>query len=294
MHEPLYAGVEAGGTKFVCAVGTGPGRIAARCEIPTTTPDETIARVAEFFRRQPLNRVEGVGIASFGPLDLAAGSPTFGFITSTPKPGWQSFDIAGRLRAALKKPVAIDTDVNAAALAEGEYGAARGLRHFVYFTIGTGIGAGIVIDGRILHGRSHPECGHIRITRDPSDTGVPGACPYHADCLEGLASGRALERRVGGAARSLAADHPVWNLEARYLAQAVINMCYTLAPERIVLGGGVMQRPELFPAIRGEVQKLFSGYAAMDGLDDFIVPPALGNNAGILGAILLAAKATLR
>jgi fructokinase len=244
--------------------------------------------VVTFFRGQGLENLCSIGIASFGPLDLRSTSPTFGFITSTPKPGWQSTDIAGRLRAALNKPVAIDTDVNAAALAEGEYGAARGLRNFVYYTVGTGIGAGIVVDGRIVHGRSHPECGHIRIPRDPADAAFSGVCPYHADCLEGLASGPALQARVGEFAQTLPPDHSVWKLEARYLALAVVNTFYMLAPERIILGGGVMRQSALFPAIRNEVRKLFNGYVGVDQLDDFVVPPALGNDAGILGAILLA------
>jgi len=284
----IYGGVEAGGTKVVCAVGTGPGALGARVEIPTTTPDETIERVIDFFRSQPLDSVHAIGIASFGPLDLSPVSPTFGFITSTPKAGWQSTDIAGRLRTALNKPVGIDTDVNAAALAEGKFGAARGLQDFVYFTIGTGIGAGIVANGRIVHGRSHPECGHVRIPREPVDAAFAGVCPYHGDCLEGLASGAALQSRVGELAQTLAADHPVWKLEARYLALAVVNTFYTLAPERIILGGGVMQQSGLFPAIREEARKLFNGYAGVEQLDEFIVPPKLGNDAGILGAILLA------
>ena len=288
----VYGGVEAGGTKFVCAVGTGPGDLAARCEIPTTTPDETIHRVVDFVHAQPLDSLRGIGIASFGPLDLCPTSPAFGFITSTPKPGWQNVDIAGRLRAALNRPVAIDTDVNAAALAEGEFGAARGLGNFVYFTIGTGIGAGIVVDGRIVHGRSHPECGHIRIPRDTADASFAGACPYHGDCLEGLASGAALQSRVGELAQALNPGHPVWDLEARYLALAVVNTFYTLAPERIILGGGVMQQAALFPAIREEARRLFNGYAAVEQLDQFIVPPALGKDTGILGAIFLASRAT--
>jgi len=290
MNEPLYGGVEAGGTKFVCAVGTRPGALSARCEIPTTLPDETIGNVIRFFESQALERVASIGIASFGPLDLAAASPTFGFITSTPKPGWQSTDIAGRLRSVLNKPVGIDTDVNAAALAEGEYGAARGLRNFVYYTVGTGIGAGVVVEGRIVHGRSHPECGHIRIPRDPADASFTGVCPYHADCLEGLASGPALQARVGEFAQALPPDHPVWKLEARYLALAVVNTFYTLAPERVILGGGVMQQSTLFPAIRDEVRRLFNGYVGVEQLDEFVVPPALGNDAGILGAILLAPR----
>jgi len=289
--EYLYGGVEAGGTKFVCALGTGPDALSARCEIPTTTPDETVGRVVDFFRSHAVESVDGIGIASFGPLDLSPGSTTYGFITSTPKPGWQNTDIAGRLRTALKKPIAIDTDVNAAALAEGEYGAARDLRNFVYYTIGTGIGAGIVTNGRVLHGRSHPECGHIRIPRDPLDT-FAGACPFHGDCLEGLASGAALQGRVGELAQRLSSDHPVWRLEARYLALALVNTFYMLAPERIILGGGVMQRAALFPAIRNETRALFGGYVGVEPLEDFVASPALGNDAGIVGAMMLAAKAS--
>ncbi len=224
---PRLGGIEAGGSKFVCAAGSGPEDIQVS-EFPTTSPAETMARVAEFFRaRQP---VAAIGIASFGPIDPNPESPTFGYITSTPKPGWRNFDFAGTVLRALGKPIAFDTDVNAAALAESRWGAARGLRSFLYVTVGTGLGGGAFIDGRLLHGRLHPEMGHIRVPHDRARDPFPGNCPYHGDCLEGLAAGPAIEARWGQPGHLLPGGHPAWDLEAEYLALGIARLdMYALA-----------------------------------------------------------------
>jgi fructokinase len=288
----MFGAIEAGGTKFVCLVGTGPDDIHDQVRIPTTTPDATLGEAIEFLRkRAPL---QAVGIASFGPIDLRSGSPTYGFITSTPKPGWANVDIVGTVRRGLRVPVGFDTDVNAAALAEFRWGAAHGLDTFVYLTIGTGIGGGGMINGGLMHGLVHPEMGHIRIPHDLDADPFAGICPFHGDCFEGLASGPAMNARWLKAADDLPDDHPAWMLEARYLALALVNFICTLSPERIVLGGGVMSREHLFPLIRHEVSELLNHYVRADAivrhLDQFIVPPCLGSNAGVLGALALALR----
>jgi fructokinase len=278
---PRLGGIEAGGSKFMCAVGSGP-EDAEIAEFPTTTPEKTIGNVIDFFRtRKP---VTAIGIASFGPIDPNPESPTFGYITSTPKLDWRNFDFAGAIHGALGTPIAFDTDVNAAALAESHWGAARGLRSFLYVTVGTGLGGGAFIDGRLLHGRLHPEMGHICVPHDRTRDPFPGNCPYHGDCLEGLAAGPAIQARWGQAPRLLPDGHAAWELEAEYLAFGIVCWTCTLSPERIVLGGGVMQREELFPKIRGRVAELLNGYLEPPG----IVPSELGTRAGVLGAIALA------
>ena len=274
-------GIEAGGTKFVCAVGHPPDELEL-AEIPTTTPEQTIGRVLEFFKaRKPLR---AVGIASFGPVDLDPLSPTFGFITWTPKLAWRNFDFAGSIRRALHVPVAFDTDVNAAALAENRWGAAQGLDTFLYLTVGSGIGGGAMANGRLLHGHAHPELGHVRVPHDLQRDPFPGNCPYHGDCLEGLAAGPAIQARWGQDPSRLPDDHPAWDLEARYLALGIANAICMLSPQRIIAGGGVMGREQLFPMIRGNVAELLNGY--VDAPD--IVPPSLGSRAGVLGAMALA------
>ena len=290
---PSFGAVEAGGTKFVCAVGTGPEDLPARMEYPTTSPEETIGRVVGFFGEQAKrDSLAAVGIASFGPLDLNPESPHFGFITTTPKAGWRDVDLAGPIRRALKLPVAFDTDVNAAALGEHRWGAAQGIATFVYVTVGTGIGGGGMVEGRLIHGVLHPEMGHIRIPHDWQSDPFPGACPFHGDCWEGLAAGSALEARWGGNCRHLPLDHQAWQLEARYLALGVANLVCALSPQRIVLGGGVMRQPGLFSLVRRHTLELLNGYIrvgeVIDRIDQYVVPPELGDNAGILGAIALA------
>jgi fructokinase len=287
----LYAGLEAGGTKCVCAVGTGPDDLRAYRQFATTTPSETMARAVAFFEAYRSGLL-ALGIASFGPLDLRPNSTSFGFITSTPKSGWAHTDLAGTLSRALSLPVAFDTDVNAAALAEQRWGAALGLDTFLYVTVGTGIGGGAIVHGRRLHGLLHPEMGHIRIPRDWQADPFPGLCPYHGDCLEGLASGPALEARWGKPAHSLPADHPAWSLEAYYLALGLVAFICTLVPQRIIMGGGILHQEHVFPRVRYEVQQLLNNYLQVSELhaqlDDYIVPPALGGRAGVLGALALA------
>ena len=251
-------------------------------EFPTTAPEETIARAVDFFRRR--EAVEAVGIASFGPIDLRPESATYGFITSTPKRSWRDTDLAGAVGRALGVPVAFDTDVNAAAMAELRWGAARGLQSFVYVTVGTGIGCGAVIDGRLLHGRMHSEMGHIRIPHDVGRDRFPGNCPYHGDCLEGLASAPAIEARWEKAAHLIPDGHAAWDVEAEYLALGIVSWACTLSLERVVMGGGVMQRGELFPKVRERVRELLNGY--LEAPD--IVAAELGRKAGVLGAIALA------
>jgi len=262
--------------------------LTAQTSIPTTTPAETLARVVDFFRAMP---VAAIGVASFGPLDLDPGSPTAGFITATTKPGWSHVDVAGGIGRALGVPVSIDTDVNGAALGEQRWGAGVGFDPLVYVTVGTGIGGGAVIGGRRVHGLVHPEMGHMRIPRELTDT-FAGACPFHADCLEGLASGRAIRERCGLPGEALAADDPVWELEARYLAFGLVNVISVLSPRRIVIGGGVMRQPRLLARVRGEVRTILAGYvrspAVIDAIEQYIVPPALGERAGVLGALALA------
>ncbi|MFO7741714.1 MAG: ROK family protein [Anaerolineae bacterium] len=289
-----YGGVEAGGTKFVCAVGSGPDEILAQTEFPTTSPEETIGRAITFFEAQPAH-IAAVGIGSFGPVDPDPRSPTFGTITTTPKAGWQKVDIAGEIESALGVPVAFDTDVNAAALGEHRWGAARDLETFVYITVGTGIGGGAIVEGSLLHGLVHPEMGHFRIPHDRDRDPFDGTCPFHGDCLEGLASGPAIEARWGQRGENLPDDHSAWPLEAHYLALGLVSVICILSPERIILGGGVMKRSLLFPMIRSEVQDLLSGYIRAreitQDIDTYIVPPALGARAGVLGAVALAMTA---
>lgn len=289
----MFGGVEGGGTKFVCGIGTGPGDLQT-VRIPTTSPAETVAKVVAFFREQS-GLLQGVGIGSFGPLDLHRGSATYGHITSTPKLAWQNFDLAGAIRKALQVPVGFDTDVDAAALGEARWGAAQGLSDFLYLTVGTGIGGGAITGGRVLHGLLHPEMGHIRVPHDWARDPFRGCCPYHSDCLEGLACGPAIEARWGKSAADLPADHAGWALEAHYLALALNNWICTLSPQRILLGGGVMRRDHLFELIRAEVMGLLSGYIRAreitDDLERFIIPPRLGALAGVLGGLVLAEQA---
>ena len=284
-------GIEAGGTKFVCGIGTGAHDLTI-ARFPTTTPDETLAAVIGFLRKADL---EAVGIGSFGPVDLHPESSTFGHITSTPKPGWANCDLAGRVRAALGVPVGFETDVNAAALGEARWGAGVGLSDLLYLTVGTGIGGGAIAGGRVLHGLVHPEMGHIRIPHDPARDPFQGVCPFHGDCLEGLASGPAIRERWKTPPETLPSDHPAWALEAHYLAEAVANLALTLSPERIVLGGGVMRQAQMFPMIREEFTRFLHAYvrhpAVEEGIGDYIVAPKLGDSSGILGALALAEQA---
>jgi fructokinase len=275
----VHGAIEAGGAKFVCGVGTGPDDLET-VRIPTTSPAETLAAAVQWLRTF---KVSAVGIGSFGPIDGDRG-----YITKTPKPGWQDFDIAGEVRRALGVPVGFDTDVNAAALAEACWGAGRGVPNFLYVTVGSGIGGGAFVDGRLLHGDRHPEMGHIRVPHDFVRDPYPGACPFHGDCLEGLASGPAIQDRWRSAPPDLPDDHPAWDLEAHYLALGLANLAYILSPSRILVGGGVaMRRQQLHHTIRRKLPDILKGYVAAPDVG----PPELGDRAGVLGAVLLAEQA---
>jgi fructokinase len=279
-----FGAIEAGGSKFVCGAGTGPDDLVTTT-IPTTSPQETLSRVTAFFEDKD---VSAVGIGSFGPIALHPGSAKYGYITSTPKPGWRDTDLVGAVRRALVVPVAFDTDVNAAALSEWRWGAATGARNCFYVTVGTGIGGGGLVEGCLAHGAGHPEMGHMRIPHDAVADPFPGCCPYHGDCLEGLASGVAIRERWGAPGDALPPNHAAWALESRYLALAVANLACVLSPEVVILGGGVMRKQGLLERIVPEVSALLNGYVAPPS----IVAPALGEMSGVLGALALAARMT--
>jgi fructokinase len=286
----MYAGMEAGGTKFVCMVASGPEDVRAQISFPTTKPGETLGRAVSFF--QAHGPFAALGIGTFGPCDFNPASPAYGCLSTSIKPGWKQADMLRPFRLAFNVPVGIDTDVNAAALGEYTWGAGQGLDTVLYLTVGTGIGGGGVINGRRMHGLFHPEMGHIRVPRVPGDDSFAGVCPYHGDCLQGLASGPAMETRWGKPAAELPLDHPAWKMEAHYLALAVHNYICTLSPNRVILGGGVMHQGHLFPLIREQVRRLLNGYIQLpmilERIDEYIVPPALGDRAGVLGGIALA------
>jgi len=291
---PLYGGIEAGGTKMVCAVGTG-GDDLREIRFPTASAVESIPQAIQFFReaqQQAGVKLDAIGIASFGPIDPDPTSPTWGYVTTTPKPGWANVDFAGQIKQALDVPVAFDTDVNAAAYGEGRWGAAQGLHTFVYLTIGTGIGGGAVSNGKLLHGLMHPEMGHSRVPHDWQKDPYAGSCGYHGDCWEGLAGGPAIQDRWKQSGRTLPEGHPAWDLEAHYLAHGLANIILIACPQRIIMGGGVMEHLFLFPMIRKNVQTILNGYVRVphlaEEIDAFIVPPALGNRSGVLGAIAMA------
>lgn len=286
----IYGAIEAGGTKMVCAIGTAEGHLIDQLTFPTKDPAETIPQLVAFFQGKSIT---ALGIGSFGPVDLRTDSPTYGHILDTPKLAWQQFDFVGALQRELKVPVGFDTDVNAACLGEMTYGSAQGLNNVVYITIGTGIGAGIAINGQLLHGMLHPEAGHILMKPHPEDS-YPGFCPYHKACFEGMASGPAIEDRWGEKAANLQDNAQVWALESYYIAQALVNYIMVLSPEKIILGGGVMKQKQLFPLIRKQVAQMINGYLKtkeLQDLDNYIVPNSLNENQGILGALELAKRA---
>lgn len=289
-----WAALEAGGTKCVCAIGTADGRILHEITIATETPAITLPKIIAFFEshRQALP-LQALGIGSFAPLDLDPESPTYGFITSTPKLAWQHCNLRGILQAALGIPVHLDTDVNAAALAEHRLGAGRGVSDLVYLTVGTGIGGGAIVNNQLVHGAMHPEMGHMRIPHDRVRDPFAGVCPFHGDCWEGLASGPAiLQRWQVNDARELPPDHPAWDLESDYMACAIANLLLTLSPKRVILGGGVMQQAQLLPLIQRKVQALLNGYishpSVQQQIAQTIVLAKLGQKAGLYGALLLA------
>ena len=290
----LYGGIEAGGTKFKCIITTEDAQILQEKTIPTSDPKATMQRVLEFFNddcSKYFSQLAAIGIGSFGPLNLEPTSDEYGSITSTPKPGWSHFPMLKTIQDSLKRPTAIDTDVNAAALGEKLWGVGRQINDLLYLTIGTGIGGGAVVNGKPLHGLIHPEMGHFHIPHDRQIDLFEGGCPFHKDCFEGLASGPALQLRWGVRGEELPDVHPAWELEAGYIASALTAFICILSPQRIVLGGGVMRRAQLFPLVRRKVQHLLNGYiqspAILDHPEEYICAPALGEESGALGAAAL-------
>lgn len=285
--------LEAGGTKMVCAIGDESGKIYEQVSIPTETPEITMPKLIAYFEER---NVEALGIGCFGPIDPDKKSETYGYITSTPKLAWADYNIVGTMEKSLKVPVGFDTDVNGSVLGEVTFGQAKGKNCVVYVTIGTGVGAGIYIEGKLLHGMLHPEAGHILLTQREDDT-YEGTCPYHKTCLEGLAAGPAIEARWGRKAVELKDDARVWDLEAYYIAQAIVNYILILSPQMIILGGGVMHQEQLFPQIRSYVKKMMNGYIKtkeMADLDHYIVPASLNDDQGIMGALELGRRALMK
>ncbi len=296
--NPLLGGIELGGTKCICAIGTGPEHILGRMSVPTgSDPAATLHRIVDQLRAWEAihGRIAALGIASFGPVDRDRRSITYGHITTTSKAGWRFADVAGCLARAFDVPTGFDTDVNGAALAEGRWGAARGLEDFAYVTVGTGVGAGLVVNGRLVHGFGHPELGHARLARIAGDA-WGGACERHGDCVEGLASGTAIAARAGIPAERVPEDSPIWHGVAHALAQLGYTIVLATAPRRIILGGGVMlARPELLVRVRAVLLQTLNGYLALEDLtgpiDQYVVVPGLGSLAGPMGALALASDA---
>ncbi|PAD82559.1 fructokinase [Niallia circulans] len=286
----LYGAIEAGGTKFVCAVGDAKGNIQERISIPTTTPEETMPEVIAFFKKFS---VDAIGIGSFGPIDVDKNNATYGNITTTPKLAWKEYPLLKTIEDEFSVPTGFNTDVNVAALGEAKLGAAKGVDNCLYITIGTGIGAGAYINGELLQGLTHPEMGHILVRRHPKDS-YKGRCPYHADCLEGLAAGPAIEERWGEKAFHLSDKEEVWEMEGYYIAQALMQYILILSPKKIILGGGVMNQEHVLTHVHRYLTELLNGYVSypevQDKMNEYIVRPGLGDNAGITGGLLLAEK----
>lgn len=272
---------------MVCGIGNENGELLDRISIPTTDPDTTLTKIIEYFKDKD---IKALGIGSFGPVDLNPKSETYGYITSTPKPGWKNTNIVGTFKKALNVPVGIDTDVNGAIYGEVTYGAAKGVDSAIYITIGTGVGVGVYYEGKLMHGLVHPEAGHILLMRHPQDK-YKGKCPYHDNCMEGLASGPAIEERFGKPGIELADRPEVWELESYYIALAITNYILCYSPQKIILWGGVMHQENMFSMIRTKVKEMLGGYVASDifegDLSDYIIAPGLGENPGILGALKL-------
>ena len=283
--------IEAGGTKFICGFGNEQGIIEDRISFATEEPERTLEQVIAYFEH---NKVDSIGIGTFGPIDIDPSSPSYGYVTTTPKPGWANYPFLTTLKQVFDVPFGWDTDVNAAALGEAIWGAAKGLDSCLYYTIGTGVGVGVFSEGKLVHGIVHPEGGHILTRRHPEDR-FTGTCPYHGDCLEGMAAGPAIEKRWNAKGSDISADHPAWAMEAFYIGQAVAASILMLSPKKIILGGGVMHQKQLFPLVRAEVQNNLNGYisakAVLDNIDDYIVPPGLGDNSGLSGALALGLQA---
>ncbi len=286
----LYGALEAGGTKMVCAIGDENGKIIDRIKFPTETPETTMPQIFDYFRDKGLS---AIGIACFGPIDLHKDSPTYGSITSTPKKGWSGYNIVRETQRELGLPVGFDTDVNGSMLGEATWGCAKGVSDAIYLTIGTGVGGGVISNGKLLHGMLHPEVGHIRLPKVEGDPGK-SVCPFHDNCFEGLAAGPSLKARWGVSADQLADKAEVWEIEAEYIANALMSYALILSPQKIILGGGVMHQEQLFPLVRKKFFDLVNGYIVtdeMNNLDEYIVPPSLNDDQGIMGAIKLAMDA---
>ena len=284
--------IEAGGTKFVVCIGDEFGNVIERDSFPTETPEETMANIFKFFDGKD---IEALGVGCFGPIDPDLNSPTYGYITTTPKPGWGNFNIMGALKERYDIPMGFDTDVNGAALGEAYFGAAKGLDSALYMTIGTGIGCGAIVEGNLVHGLLHPEMGHMNMIVREDDT-YAGKCPFHGTCFEGLAAGPAIEARWGKKGFELPADHPAWDLEAYYIGQALATYVLVISPKKIILRGGVSKQKQMFPLIHKYLREFLNGYIQKDEIltdkiDDYIVSPALGDNAGVCGALALAKQA---
>jgi fructokinase len=296
MTERYFAGIEAGGTKFVCAVANAQAEIVKEAVFPTREPKTTLADVVAFFQACSQEfPLEAMGVGCFGPINLNAASPTYGYVEATPKLAWRHFPILQHLQEAFSFPVGLYTDVDVAALGEYEWGAGNGLKNFVYMTVGTGIGACAFVNGQPLSGLVHAEMGHMMVPQDLARDSFPGMCPYHGGCLEGLACGEAMKQRWQvGSASQLAVDHEAWALQADYLAAALCNLIWVLSPERIILGGGVMKQMHLFAMIQERVKTNIAGYLVnttlSEGIGEYIVPPGLGQRAGVMGAIALAMR----
>jgi len=288
-----YGAIEAGGTKFVCSVAADPDHYFSEIRFPTTTPQETLAKAVSFFKEQQQKyNLSAIGVSCFGPIDLDKRSPTYGYITTTPKAGWEFTEVTGLLERELGLPVGFDTDVNGAALAEYKWGNPTKVDSLVYYTIGTGVGAGVVIHGQPVHGLDHPEGGHILVRQDKEIDPYSGFCSYHGNCLEGLCCGPSIKERFGVPAQDLPSDHPFWEILAGYIAQACVTQICQISPEKIVLGGGVMEQKQLFPMIHKKVLLMLNNYVKhpmiLEHIDQYITPPVLGNRSGACGAIALA------
>lgn len=287
METMRIGALEAGGTKMVCAIGNENGEIFERVSFPTETPEKTVPQMIQYFKERD---IEALGIACFGPIDLNKKSDTYGYITTTPKLAWANYDIVGAFKKELDIPIGFDTDVNGSALGEATWGITQGLENSIYITIGTGVGMGIITNGKLLHGMLHPEAGHMLLRKHPEDS-YEGKCPYHKTCLEGLAAGPAIEARWGKKGIELADKKEVWEMEAYYIGQALVDLICILSPERIILGGGVMHQEHMMPLVREEVKKQLNGYLKtkqLDDLENYIVLPSLNDNQGIMGCLKLA------
>ena len=288
----MFGSIEAGGTKFVCAIGNNKLEILDRASFPTTTPDKTMKQVIDFFNPYQ-DQLESIGVGSFGPIELNRKSETYGYITSTPKLAWQNFDFVGTLKKHFDVPIAWTTDVNAACYGEYVSGNGKGLSSIVYYTVGTGIGGGALQNGVFVEGFSHPEMGHMLVKRHPEDTFV-GNCPFHHDCLEGMAAGPAIEKRTGTKGQDLSSDDPVWEIEADYIAQCAYNTTLMFAPDIIIFGGGVMKQDHMKKKVQEKFAKLVNHYVNTPVVEEYIVTPKLGDNAGTIGALALAQNAKIK